>query len=67
MTDGAGSSAAVEQPDPEGAVALRSQSDGSTRAYETGWLWRLRMAKRVSEEGATRGGGERRNTVAYGH
>ena len=51
---------------PKGAVALRSQSDGSARAYKTGWLWPLRMAKRVSE-GATRGGGKRRNTAAYGH
>ena len=49
---------------PKGAVALRSQSDGSARAYKTGWLWPLRMAKRVSE-GATRGGGKRRNTAAY--
>ena len=49
-----------------GAVALRSQSDGSICACETGWLWPLRMVKRVSEKGATRGG-KRRNTAAYGH
>ena len=65
VTEGAGSSAAAEQPGPEKAVALRSQSDGSARAYEIGWLWPLRMTKRVSGR-ATRGG-ERRNTAESGH
>ena len=38
ITDGVRSSAAAEWPDPEGAVALRSQSDGSACAYVAGWL-----------------------------
>ena len=59
------SSVAIEWPDPEGGVALRSQSEDRACAFETGLLWPLRMAKRL-DKWATRGG-KRRNTAAYGH
>ena len=65
VTDGACSSLAAEWPDPERAVAIRSQSDGCACVHETGWLWPLRMAKRVHEWATS--GAERRNTAAYGH
>ena len=65
VPDGACSSLAVEWPDPERAVAFRSQSGGCACVHETGWLWPLRIAKRI-HEWATRGA-ERRNTAAYGH
>ena len=47
VTDGAGSSVAVEWPDPERPVAIRSQSGGCACALETGWLSPLQMAKRA--------------------
>ena len=65
VTDGACSSLAAEWPDPERAVAIRRpQSDGCACVHETGWLWPLRMAKRVHEWAAS--GAERQNTAAYG-
>ena len=66
VADGACSSLAVEWPDPERAVTIRSQSDGCACVHETGWLWPLRMAKHM-HEWATSGGAERRNTAAYEH
>ena len=65
MAGGACSSLAVEWPDPERAVAIRSQSDGCACVHETGWLWPLRIAKRMHEWATS--GAERRNTAAYGH
>ena len=65
VTDGACSSLAVEWPDPERAMAIRSQSDGCACVHETGWLWPLRIAKRMHEWATS--GAERRNTAAYGH
>ena len=65
VSDGACSSLAVEWPDPEREVAIRSQSDGCACVHETGWLWPLRMAKRVHEWATS--GAETRNTAAYGH
>ena len=38
VTDGACSSLAVEWPDPERAVAIRSQSDCCACVHGTGWL-----------------------------
>ena len=65
VTDGACPSLAVEWPDPERAVAIRSQSDGCACVHETGWLWPLRIAKRMHEWATSEA--ERRNTVAYEH
>ena len=65
VLDGTGFSVAIGWPDPKGAVALRSQSDGCACAYEIVWLWPLRMAKRVHEWAAR--GDKRRNTVAHEH
>ena len=67
MAHGACSSLAAEWPDPERAVAIRSQSDGCACVHGTGWLWplRTRMAKRMHEWATS--GAERRNTAAYGH
>ena len=63
VTDGAVSSVAAEWSDRARTVALRPGWCGCV--YKPGWLWALRMAKRVSER-ATRGG-ERQSTEAPGH
>ena len=67
VTDGACSSLAAEWPDPERAVAIRSQSDGCACVHTKlgGSAWPLRMAKRMREWATS--GVERRNTAAYGH
>jgi len=65
VTDGAGSSVAVEWSDRARTVALQPLSGWCGCVYKPGWLWPLRMAKRVSKR-ATRGG-ERQSTEAPGH
>ena len=65
VTDGAGSSVAAEWPDRARAVTLQPLPGWCCCVYKPGWLWPLRMAKRVSGR-ATRGG-ERRNTAVSGH
>ena len=66
VTDCECSSLAAEWPDPERAVAIRSQSDGCCACiHETGWLWPLRMAKCIHAWATS--GAKRRNTAAYGH
>ena len=55
VSDGAGSSVAVEWSDRARAVALRPLPGWCGCVYKPGWLWPLRMAKRVSKR-ATRGG-----------
>ena len=62
VTDGAGSSVAVEWSDRARAVALRPPPGWCGCVYKLGWLWPLRMAKRLSKR-ATRGG-ERQSTEA---
>ena len=65
VTDGAGSSVAAEWSDRARAVALQPLPGWCGCVYKPGWLWPLRMAKRVSKR-ATRGG-ERQSTEAPGH
>ena len=65
VTDGAGSSVAAEWSDRARAVTLRPLPGWCGCVYKPGWLWPLRMAKRVSKR-ATRGG-ERQSTEAPGH
>ena len=65
VTDGAGSSVAAEWSDRARTVALQPLSGWCGCVYKPGWLWPLRMAKRVSKR-ATRGG-ERQSTEAPGH
>ena len=65
VTDGAGSSVAVEWSDRARTVALQPLSGWCECVYKLGWLWPLRMAKRASKR-ATRGG-ERQSTEAPGH
>ena len=65
VTDGAGSSVAVEWSDRARTVALQPLPGWCGCVYKPGWLWPLRMAKRVSKR-ATRGG-ERQSTEAPGH
>ena len=65
VTDGAGSSVAVEWTDRARTVALRPLPGWLGCVYKPGWLWPLQMAKRVSKR-ATRGG-ERQSTEAPGH
>ena len=65
VTDGAGSSVAVEWSDRARTVTLRPLPGWCGCVYKPGWLWPLRMAKRVSKR-ATRGG-ERQSTEAPGH
>ena len=66
-TDGTGCFVTVEQRIRRGWWLSDSgrRPGGCACAYDTGWLWPLRMAKRA-KEGATRGG-ERRNNAAYGY
>ena len=64
-TDGAGSSVAAERPDRARTVALQPLPGWCGCVYKPGWLWPLRMAKRVSKS-ATRGG-ERQSTEAPGY
>ena len=64
-TDGAGSSVAAEWSDRARMVALQPPSGWCGCVYKPGWLWPLRMAKRVSTR-ATRGG-ERQSTEAPGN
>ena len=49
-TDGAGSSVAAEWSDRARTVALQPLSGWCECVYKPGWLWPLRMAKRVSRE-----------------
>ena len=65
VTDGAGSSVAAEWSDRARTVALQPLPGWCGCVYKPGWLWPLRMAKRVSKR-ATRGG-ERQSTEAPGH
>ena len=65
VTDGAGSSVAVEWSDRARTVTLQPLPGWCGCVYKPGWLWPLRMAKRVSER-ATRGG-KRQSTEAPGH
>ena len=65
VTDGAGSSVAVEWSDRARAVTLQPLPGWCCCVYKPGWLWPLQMAKRVSGR-ATRGG-ERRNKAVSGH
>ena len=65
VTDGAGSSVAAEWSDRARAVTLQPLPSWCGCVYKPGWLWPLRMAKRVSKR-ATRGG-ERQSTEAPGH
>ena len=65
VTDGAGSSVAVERSDRAKTVTLRPLPGWCGCVYKPVWLWPLRMAKRVSKR-ATRGG-ERQSTEAPGH
>ena len=67
VTDGAGSSVAVEWSDHARTVTLQPLPGWCGCVYKPGWLWPLRMAKRVSER-ATRGG-ERQSTedIAFAH
>ena len=55
VTDGAGSSVAVEWPDRARKVTLRPLPGWCDCVYKPGWLWPLRMEKRASKR-ATRGG-----------
>ena len=64
-TDGAGSSVAVEWSDRARTATLQLLPGWCGCVYKPGWLWPLRMAKRVSKR-ATRGG-ERQSTEAPGH
>ena len=65
VTDSAGSSVAVEWSDRARMVALQPLPSWCGYVYKPGWLWPLRMAKRVSKR-ETRGG-ERQSTEAPGH
>ena len=71
VTDGAGSSVAVEWPDPERPVAIRPQSGGCACVHETGWLSPLQMAKRSQSgrreeiKGEMKGGTQRRMAMAF--
>ena len=65
VTDGAGSSVAAEWSDRARTVTLQSLPGWCGCVYKPGWLWPLRMAKRVSKR-ATRGG-ERQSTEAPGN
>ena len=65
VTDGAGSSVAVEWSDRARTVTLQPLPGWCGCVYKPGWLWPLRMAKRVSKR-ATRGG-ERQSTEAPVH
>ena len=65
VTDGAGSSVAVEWSDRARTVTLQPLPGWCGCVCKPGWLWPLRMAKRVSKR-ATRGG-ERQSTEAPGH
>ena len=65
VTDGAGSSVAAEWSDRARTVTLQPLPGWCGCVYKPGWLWPLRMAKRVSKR-ATRGG-ERQSTEAPGH
>ena len=48
-------------------MALRSQSGGCAGTYETGWLWPLRMAKRVrsGRREEVKGGTQRRMAMTF--
>ena len=65
VTDGAGSSVAVEWSDRARTVTVQPLSRWCGCVYKPGWLWPLRMAKRVSKR-ATRGG-ERQSMEAPGN
>ena len=65
VTDGAGSSVAVEWSDRARTVTLQPLPGWCGCVYKPGWLWPLRMAMRVSKR-ATRGG-ERQSTEEPGH
>ena len=65
VTDGAGSSVAAEWSDRARTVTLQPPPGWCGCVYKPGWLWPLRMAKRLSKR-ATRGG-ERQSTEAPGH
>ena len=55
VTDGAGSSVAVEWSDRARTVALQPLPGWCGSVYKPGWFWPLQMAERVSKR-ATRGG-----------
>ena len=65
VTDGADSSVAGEWSDRARTLALQPLSGWCKWVYKPGWLWSLRLAKRVSKR-ATRGD-ERQSTEAPGH
>ena len=65
VTDGADSSAVTGWSDRAKVMALQLLPAGCGCVDKPGWVWPLRMAKRVSER-ATRGG-EGRNTAVSGH
>ena len=58
VTDGSGSSVAAEWPDRARTVTLQPLSGWCGCVYKPGWLWPLRMDKRVSKR-APRGGESR--------
>ena len=68
VSDGASSSVAAEWSDRARTVTLQPLPGWCGCVYKPGWLWPLRMAKRVSvsKRGATRGG-ERQSTEAPGN
>ena len=65
VTDGADSSVAAKWSDRAKTVTFRPLPGWCGCVYKPGWLWPLRMAKRVSKR-ATRGG-ERQSTEPPGH
>ena len=65
VTDGAGSSIAVEWSDRARTEALQPLPDWCGCVYKPGWLWSLRMAKHLSKKAMR--GGERQSTEAPGH
>ena len=71
VTDGAGSSVAVEWTDRARTVALRPLPGWCGCVYKPGWLWLwpLRMAKRVSRERReeAKGTARRHRDIAFAH
>ena len=66
VTDSAGSSVAVEWLDRARMVTLQPLPGWCGCVYKPGWLWPLRMAKRVRKR-AMRGGERQRKGEASGH
>ena len=65
VTDGAISSVAAKWSDRARTVILQLLPGWCGCVYKPGWLWPLRMTKRVSKRAMR--GGERQSTEARGH